>query len=341
MKVIGNLAGKDLRIISEAVNFDDYEKGCIPGLERGEWIVKLASRYTKPFFIKTGDYPVDKNIGDEEIATRMEKLLPEIMIDTDKNSIAAPPIAENDGELLGKPPIVNSLKLPPLSEDAMSILLNVNKHPFKGVSGRYKSLNLSGRRANSAKRELIVKGLTKEVSVPLGNYRPVKFLVLTPVAIHSLENSGYDVRLWKHTQGQFKHQLFTILIGYSFRRAGFKTYFEKPLSNGRRVDVLTLIDNRSLAIEIELGKGLDIRNELRALEEVDELVIVSDEEETITSVKEAIVDGPASVSVHHITDYLRYLKATYNIEINGNTPNNSQNQNSRFDSGNKAGNKGK
>lgn len=343
VKIIGNVSGRDLDIISEAINLDDDEKDCIPMLERGEWIVKLASRYTKPFMIKTEDFPVDKDIANEEIEKKMQPLLQELIVKTENESDNISSPQETDELKVAKiKPDKLHIKLPTLSEDAWSLLLDVKSHPFKGLSGRYKSLKLSGRRATSAKKELIERGFVREISVPLGSYRPVKFLALTPIAIHSLENVGHDVRLWKHTQGQFRHQLYTILIGYSYRRAGFQTYIEKTLGNGRRVDVLTILDDKKVAIEVETGMGVDIANKLKALEEVDELVIVTDEQTKIRAVKEAIQDvPPGKVCVYHITDYLRYLKTNYNIETNGKTSKNSQKSNSHPDSGNKAGKKGK
>jgi hypothetical protein len=342
VKIIGNVAGRDLDIISEAINLDDAERDCIPMLERGEWIGKLASRYTKPFIIKTEDFPVDKDVANEELEKRMQPLLQELILKTANESDSVSSQETDEIKVTKSAPDRLRVKLPTLSEDAWTLLLNVKNHPFKGLSGRYKSLNLSGRRATSAKKELIENGLVREVSVPLGNYRPVKFLALTPIAIHSLENVGHDVRLWKHTQGQFRHQLYTILIGYSYRRAGFQTYIEKTLRNGRRVDVLTIIQEKKVAIEVETGISVDIENKLKALEEVDELVIITDEQTKVRTVKEAIQDVPPDrVRVFHITDYLRYLKTNYNIESNGRTSKNSQKSNSNPDSGNKAGKKRK
>lgn len=342
VKIIGNVAGRDLDIISEAINLNDDEKGCIPTLERGEWMVKLASRYTKPFMIATEDFPVDKDISNEDIQSRMQTLLQELIVKTENESDDSSLSAENpETEVDETNQDKLHIKLPTLSEDAWALLLDVNSHPFKGLSGRYKSLNLSGRRATQAKNELIETGLVREVSVLLGSYRPVKFLALTPMAIHSLENTGHDVRLWKHTQGQFRHQLYTILIGYSYRKAGFQTYIEKTLRNGRRVDVLAIIDGKKVAIEVETGVGVDVANRLKALQEVDVLVIITDEQTKFRAVKDAIKDAPDSVRVYQITDYLRYLKAHYNIETNGKTSKNSHKSNSHPDSGNKAGKKGK
>jgi hypothetical protein len=340
VKIVGNVSGRDLDVISEALNLSDDERDCIPQLERGEWIVKLASRYTKPFTIKTEDFPVEKNVSDEELEQRMQPLLPELVVKPTGDEKA---VRERDGVSQNSIEMTEpKITFPTISEETWKLLLDVNKHPFKGIAGRYKSLNLSGRKATQAKTELIEKGLARELSVVLGNHRPVKFLVLTGMAINWLESVGHDVKLWKHTQGKFKHQLYTVLIAYTFRRAGFQTYIEKVLKNGRRVDVLTILNDKKVAVEVEIGLSINVDNELRALEEVDKLVLITDEETTLQMLRSTVGNTmPEKVQAFLISDYLRYLKAQYSVENGGRKANNSHAPNSDSGSENKDGNKGK
>jgi len=345
VKIVGNLgSGKDVKAISEAMNLSDEEKARIPMLQRGEWLAKMSDRYTKPFLVATPYHPADKDVTDEEVRQRMQPFLLKVMDEVTKDRLellkqgsTAPQLMEQETHEAIEPSLT-------LSEDGWALLLDINSHPFRGLTGRYKGLNLSGRKANSAKNELVQKGLVVEVSVALGSNRPVKFLTLTNMAITALESIGHDVRLWKHTVGHmgFKHQLYSVLIAYTFREAGYQTFIEKNMGNNRRVDVLVLLGGEKVAIEVETGVGIDIDNKLKVLDEVDELIIVVDERRDVPWVREAVGDfPPGRVQVYHVIDYLRYLKANYSKDTVGNRYKNSDKPDFRLNSGDKVGRKRK
>lgn len=328
-KITGSLGhGGDIKDITEAMNLKEEEMNAIPRLERGEWLVKLAGKYTKPFMIKSSDFPIVKDITDEQIRRHMQPVIAKLTREEEKVTISK----SNEPEVIQ----------PELSEDARLLLVNIANHPFKGLTGRYSDLRLSGRRASSAKNELIQRELIREVSIPLGGYRPVKFLVLTNVAINMLKYSGHDVRLWRHTGHMgFKHQLITVLIAYSYRRAGYKTFIEKEMANGRRVDVLTLIDDRKVAVEVETGSIVDIENKLTVLEEVDELIIVADKaciQEAQSCTKNLT---RRKVRIYTVSEFLRLLKANYYSKTSGNNYINRKKASLGFDSRNKVGKKRK
>ncbi len=324
VKLVGNLSsGLDIEAVSDAMGLDDETTACIHKLKRAQWIVRMSDGYTEPFLIETPDYPVERTVSDEEVIGRLE-------------SIFSEHITRKEEEVTKektKPEII----LPQLSDDGWALLFDINTHPFRGLTGRYRALGLSGRRASSAKKELLGKRLASEVSVVLGSYRPVKFLVLTNQAINTLRNIGHDVRLWRHTGHMgFHHQLYTVLIGYSYKKKNCPTYIEKTLENGRRVDVLTIVDGRKIAIEVELGAGIDIQTKATALDEVDELVIVTDEKMNL-GLRSKL---PERVKLFHVADYLHILKSNYNMEVRGNNPINQKKAGLTSESRDKDGNKG-
>lgn len=312
---LGN--GKDVSEMAEAMDLDEEEREAITKLERGEWLVKLAGKYTKPFMIKSEDFPLKKDVTDEQVAERMESIFGSYL-----------PTEEPNNKIELKPRLV----LPQISDDAWSLLLDINSHPFRGVTSRYKSLNFSGRRATSAKIELLAKRLATEVEVVLGGFRPVKFLVPTDLAINMLKNIGHDVRLWRHTGHMgFHHQLYTVLIAYTFRGSGHTTSIEKTLQNGRRVDVLTTIEDKTVAIEVETGTNIDLDGKLRALDEVDQLIIVTDNNEAMEQAKAR--QSSDKLKVYHISDFLRFIRANY-------SNNTSRNKSDKFDEPNHGDNSG-
>ncbi|MGQ9468678.1 MAG: ATP-binding protein, partial [Nitrososphaerales archaeon] len=71
-KITGFLGnGKDISDIAEAMDLSDEEREAITKLERGEWLVKLAGRYVKPFIIRSEDFLLEKSVSDEELKKRM------------------------------------------------------------------------------------------------------------------------------------------------------------------------------------------------------------------------------------------------------------------------------
>lgn len=298
VKIVGNLSsGIDIAAIAEAMGLDEEITECIHKLKRAQWIVRMSDGYTEPFLIETPDYPVERDVTDKEVLERLQLVFSEYLPKEKPKHLEEP-----------KPKFI----LPQLSDDAWSLIFDINTHPFKGLTSRYQTLGFSGKRAVGAKSELLEKNLVREVSVPLGSYRPVTFLVLTDLAINILRHLGHDVRLWRHTGHMgFHHQLYMVLIAYSYRRAGAQTFIEKTMKNGRRVDVLTTIDGKTIAIEVELGQSVDLQTKLKVLDEVDKLVIVTDEKVELQLTDEL----PERVEVCHITDYLHMLKSNYGMNI--------------------------
>ena len=146
IKLCGNLSsGNDIDSISESMGFNGELTDYIHKLKRGQWIVRMSDGYTEPFLIETPDYPVVRDVTDEEVMKRLESIFEQYML------------KEQPKEVEIKPKLV----LPQMSDEAWSLLSNVNSHPFRGLTSRYKSLNFSGRRATSTKNELVEKKLAR------------------------------------------------------------------------------------------------------------------------------------------------------------------------------------
>jgi len=323
VKVVGNLSsGLDIQAVSEALGLDDELKEYIHKLKRAQWIVRMADSYTEAFLIETPDYQVEKNVSDEEVLERLDSTF-EKYLPTNPTQSEEP-----------KPKII----LPQLSDDAWSLLFDINSHPFKGLTSRYTDLSLSGRRASSAKHELVEKGLVNEVDRTLGGYRPVRFLTLTNSAVDLLKNVGHDVRLWRHTGHMgFEHQLYTVLIAYTFRKAGYQTFIEKPMNKERRVDVLAIVEGKTIAVEVETGSSIDVQNKIKILDNVDELVIVSDDKPSLNAARAITKDE--KVRLVYLIDYLNELRSNYSSKSSGNKYIKHKKRDSRSYSGNKDGTK--
>jgi hypothetical protein len=306
VKIVGFLGeGEDIDAIATSLDLNEEERSAIAKLERGEWLVKKAGM--EPFLMRSIDYPLEKDVTDEELRARMEPILSRL------NKFVVPASQQTKREIK---------QLPSLSEDAKKLLFSVNSHPFKGVSSHYSMLGFSGRRAETAKDELIQKGFVKEVSITLGSHRPVKFLVITNLGLSYLKSEKKETKLWEFIgNASFEHRLYQVLIAYSFRQSGHQAFIEKEIGEGKRLDVLLIQHEKRVGIEIELTPNLNLGKILKSLKDLDELKIVC-EDKAIEKVKETIdnVVYPSirkKISIHTVREYLASLKGNLRANNDG------------------------
>jgi hypothetical protein len=307
VKIVGFLGeGEDIDAIATSLDLNEEERSAIAKLERGEFIVKKAGM--EPFLMKSFDYPLEKEVTDEELRARMEPILSRL------NKFVVPASQQNKKE---------TVKLiPNLSEDAKKLLFSVNSHPFKGVSSHYSMLGFSGRKAETAKDELIQKGFVKEISITLGSHRPVKFLVITSLGLSYLKKEKKETRLWEFIgNASFEHRLYQVLIAYSFRNSGHQAFIEKEIGEGKRLDILLIQHEKRVGIEIELTPNLNLEKILKILKDLDELKILC-EDEALERIKETIerVVYPSlrkKISIHPVKGYLAALKGNLRANNDG------------------------
>jgi hypothetical protein len=297
VKIVGNLGnGTDINSIAEAMGLDDDERDVIHKLKRGEWLVKLSDQYTEPFMIVTDDYPADKHVSDQTVAERLRKLLPELEIEGRKEAIGLQTAEQ-------VPKLIRSQ----LSTDSWGVLANVCQHPFLGIRSRCNALKVSGRRIESAIHELADRHLIVSLDIPLGRFRPVKFLLPTEDALNLLRDFGYDTNLWKKIGNVgFEHSLYQVLIAYSLRKKGYEATIEKKLASGRRLDVYCYDGERKTGIEIELTTK-NIEEKVEGIDELDSLVILVKDEESLRDGIIFLKARPAikKVTVQKISEFLR------------------------------------
>jgi len=287
-KITGSLGnGKDINDMAESMDLKEEEREAITKLERGEWLVKLAGRHGKPFLIRSEDFPLKKNVSDEELRQRMRPIIESL--------------------LRGNKERVEKVEELNLSEDSWRLLENINLHPFNGIVSRQKELGFSASRLEKAKEELISNGLVKQLNIPLSGRRPSLFLVLTAEALQVLEAKGFDTSIWKHVGNiGFEHMLYQALIRWEFKKLGYDAHIEARISEGRRIDVLAVKDGKKVGIEVELNANVDLRQKLNGIEGLDELYIVT-RKEAFNEVKSKLGYLPVNVRLYSIDKFLQRL----------------------------------
>jgi hypothetical protein len=302
LKIVGFLGeGEDIETIAKSLDLEEDERSAIAGLARGEWLVKKSGM--RPFLMRSPDFPVEKSVSDEEVAKRMQPILSRL---------------EKNVKAQSNPKIkkaVQASKLPQLSENAKTLLININSHPFMTISSRSKVLGLSGSRMESAKAELVEKSLVNEVSIVLGSHGPAMFLILTELGLSYLRNADQDVGLWEKvgTLG-FERRLYQVLIAYSLKSVGWQAFIEREVGSGRRVDVLAIREDKKIGIEIELGK-VGTRKELKCPKQLDEVaILVANRETGLRLRSEAEKSGKEKVWVCQASKFLSKLRGEIKVD---------------------------
>jgi hypothetical protein len=299
VKIVGNMGnGTDISAISDAMGLDDEERDIIHKLKRGEWLVKLSDKYTEPFMIQTADYPVDKHVSDQAVAERLRKLLPELEIEEQKEAIGAAKTIETGPRLIKSQ----------LSPDAWGLLVNVCQHPFLGLKSRCYALKISGRRIETALKDLAERHLVvAKVFSPLEKFRSAKFILLTEDSLNLLSAFGYDTSLWKKIGNVgWEHALYQVLIAYSFRKKGYEATIEKKLHSGRRLDVYCYDGKKKTGIEIELTTK-NIEEKIEGIDELDNLIILVKDDESLRDGVMFLKARPAmkKIRIQKVSEFLR------------------------------------
>jgi hypothetical protein len=297
LRLAGYLAhADDLEACADAFTLTDEEREEFSKMgERGFWLVKKAG--LKPFVIRTDDFPIPKDMTDEELHQRMKGFIGEL--DTlRKQTVVAP------REKMVEPAKVMT---PQLSPDAWNLLVNVCEHPFLGIRSRCYKLKMSGRSVETAIEELIDRQLIVTLPISLGRFRPVKFLMPTNDALNLLGNVGHDTSLWKKIGNVgFEHSLYQVLIAYSLRKMGYEATIEKKLASGRRLDVYCDNGKEKTGIEIELTTT-DIEGKLEGIEKLDSLIILVKDDQSLQDALMFLKGRPATqrVTVQKVKEFLR------------------------------------
>jgi len=296
-KITGFLGnGKDIDDIAESMDLNYEERDAITKLERGEWIVKLAGRFTKPFMIRSEGFPVDKQVSDEEISEKMRPVLQSLH-----------KVREN------KDPERRNEELQPISDDAMRLLLNVNAHPFTGIASRIKELAIPASRLERAKKELISREFVAQMEIPLTGRRPTSFLVLGDLGLEYLESKGKDTDLWRHVgHVGFEHVLYQVLIRWQMQKLGYTGHIEYRIGN-RRIDVLVENGDTRIGFEVELNPNQEIREKLNGIETLTELYIVTRKDllDSIAACVGQLPDKVGICSIENLLSELRNLVSEY------------------------------
>ena len=253
---------RDLAAIGEALLLERNERPFLGRLPVGEAIVRLQSRWPKPFLMRVPLMPVKKGeVTDADVARRMrgysERLGPLGVVD--EGLWPSKGSEKREGERTQ------------MTGEEEQLLKDVRKHPESTVVDRYRRLGWNAYKGTRVKKALTDRGLVQARETTTRKGRKVK-LTLTKAGEEALgRGTGQSRRHGGEEHEAAKRQVLMIL-----RRSGWLCQDEAPIGGGRTLDVLASKTGRRIAVEIETGKSDALHNVRRAIESgIPEVLVVA------------------------------------------------------------------
>lgn len=265
MMSLGN--GKDISDLAKCMGLDKNQEQFAYGLKVGDAIVKLAGKYTRPFWIKAPLVDMDKDVSDYELEEKMEPVLAEF----DVSPVLSSPGYENFIDCL-KDRGRTKKKVEVISDIVRNLLVNVFNNPYVPVTRRYEALSLSRMKGKLAKDFVMENEYAKEINIKASSSIS-NFLVLTQKGLSFCEKQGLRGQVWEEIvmgKVSFLHRYYQFLIKNYLTQDGWKVKLESPINgneepDGKKSDGIKKVDieakdeiegevKRKIAIEVVVTK---------------------------------------------------------------------------------------
>jgi hypothetical protein len=267
---------KDLACLGDIMQVPRESRELFSQLPMGRAVVKLQSRYTRPFQIQIPKVALDKgSVTDTDL---LQMYSPSDYADSAPESAASRANSETEAV----PPArkeEDSINAESPSHLEHLLLKDIIDHPLDGVVKRYNRLGVSRRRGNHAKEGLMARGLVQAVSVATKTGKVV-LLETTSTAKGVLKSAGFCSA--SPREGGLVHAFWKETIGAAFRERSWAITEEKAIGKGQAVDIEALRNEVSVAVEVEVGaRGCD--NILRLLKHGFDWIVSFSADEAIQS----------------------------------------------------------
>jgi hypothetical protein len=242
---------KDLACLGDIMQVPRESRELFSQLPMGRAIVKLQSRYTRPFQIQIPKVALDKgSVTDTDLLQMYQGDYSDSGEESDRACSPSPaepfPAAHKDEA------VEKTESLPEL--DGI-LLKDIYDHPLDGVVKRYGRIGVSRRRGNHAKQNLIEKGIIRTVDVSTKTGKVV-LLEVTPELKKQLGQKG--VAFPSYREGGAVHAYWKAELKKALEQHGWSVQPEKPVGKGQTVDLHAEQQDTCIAVEVEIsGRGVD------------------------------------------------------------------------------------
>jgi hypothetical protein len=262
--------GFNLKHIAESLGLTAEQAESNFSLIPGQAIIRLAGRYDKPFLVQFVDYPIEKNVSNEEVMQHMKPLLEKID-------------AEHG---IGKKQEIIEEKQEEVSPQERIILSYIYNEPFLNINERCKKHKISSGygRYNLIKRFAEKLKLCEIIEVNLGKRgRNPQFFVLSDAGFDLIGNKDHKI-----DKSNFEHSFWQDRIAEHFKDCNPEK--EKNVK-GKKIDVALEHDGKLIAVEIAMTEAYEKQNIIRDLEAgCDEVIIACRNKKVLEEVNKIIED---------------------------------------------------
>ncbi|MGB2987954.1 MAG: hypothetical protein WBE26_18960 [Phycisphaerae bacterium] len=302
----------DVRAMSSAMNLTDEQKAALSTLPVGSTVVRLADEHPEPFLVRIPRCPIQEgSVSDSQIRKRMAayssdsspnsarqtivKVIPPVPVQDNnkeepiRESVESHPPSPRESGVSSTESSPDSGPDPPLerlSRDAIRFLADVAGRPLSTTVSRYQRLNLSRRRGNAIRRDLLDAALIDPVAIATRSGQVVLYQ-LADQGRTVCRSIGIDTGLAPRTS--VEHSYWVRKASEYFQDRGYEVTQEFAVDGNGVIDLLAERPGERLSIEIETGKS-NIPENIKKLRraDFDRVILVATSPAAVTACQKAV-----------------------------------------------------
>jgi len=266
---------KDVNSAASSLLIEASDKKVLGRLDIGEAVAKIQGRWHKPFMIHVPHIPIKKGSVNDKMVSEMMR-----PYSTYSTSESVTIVEKREIPLNGD----SRQKDNGITSEEQILLKDIYTNKLSGVVERYKRLQWSRRKGNELKNSLLKKQFIDTEEIPTKSGRVI-VLKLTKegkrISSEPITEKSNDLR-----EGGVTHEYWKNKYAQILKNRGFDITFEKPIGEGKSVDVVASKKNIQIAIEVETGRSDILANINKCLQaKFDKIIVVAINEKIESKVK--------------------------------------------------------
>jgi len=285
----------DIQTMSGAMNLTDEQKESLSTLPIGSAVIRLADEHPEPFLVKVPRCPIrEGSVSDSDVRQQMAansgESGPNTTLQAQSPAVPAVPLPDRKSETTENthPPSpresgsdnAQSMSIQkerasssnhdsgpgpptePFSRETIRFLSDVSTRPLSTTVSRYQRLNLSRRRGNAIRQDLISTGIIEAVPIATRSGQVV-LCQLTDHGRSVAESLGIDPG--PRPRASLEHSYWVNRVAEQLGKRGYEITLEYHIEGDGDVDLVIERPGERIAIEVETGKS-DIQANLEKLQ---------------------------------------------------------------------------
>jgi len=309
----------DVQAISSAMNLTDEQKEALNTLPIGTAVIRLADEHPEPFLVRVplsqvregsisdgavneqmAAYHSDSSVNNTT-STRITAVPPLPSSDknkkanenTRKNRDTHPPSPQESETTIDTSTVVSDSKPEPpnreINRDEIRFIADVASRPLSTTVSRYQRLNLSRRRGNAIRQNLISSAIIESAVIATRSGQVILYQ-LTEFGRSACSSMGIDPGPRPRTS--LEHSFWVNRTMKYHEEKGYEVSCEHPVQGNGAIDILAQRPGERVAIEVETGKS-NIGANLKKIEDAgfDRIVLVATSPAAVTACQKAIAQS--------------------------------------------------